>query len=162
EDILGLVLIIEDAAADAQDHRAVPPHQGSEGGLVAVADEAAQQFAVALAVGGSAAEQPAKMADGGDGVAVGHEAWPSRRHALHQGRPSTVPKPREGHTVGDFLKKKAKPASACRFRLLRNKQRSLRRWGRLLLLRFLLGLFFRLVALLGLAGFLLCFPLLGG
>ena len=42
----GVLGVVEDAAADAQDHRAVALHQRSERGLVLVGDEAAQQRVV--------------------------------------------------------------------------------------------------------------------
>jgi hypothetical protein len=46
--ILGVLGLVKDAAADAQDHRPMPPHQGGEGGLIALAGKTLQQLAVGV------------------------------------------------------------------------------------------------------------------
>src|SRR5262249_35735207 len=46
EGVLGVVVVAEDPAADAPDHRPVALHQGLEGGLLATRDEAFQELAV--------------------------------------------------------------------------------------------------------------------
>ena len=46
EGVLGVVVVAEDAAADAPDHRAVPPHQGFQGRWLSAADEALQQLPI--------------------------------------------------------------------------------------------------------------------
>ena len=53
EGILGVGLVAEHAAADAQYHRPVPPHQGFEGRLVTLTDVALEQLGIeqARAVG---------------------------------------------------------------------------------------------------------------
>ena len=48
EGVLGVGVVAQDAAADAQDHRAVPAHQRGEGRLVAPAEELLQELAVRL------------------------------------------------------------------------------------------------------------------
>ena len=49
EGVLGVVMAVEDPAADAQDQRAVPVQEGCERGLVAAQGEALEQFPVARA-----------------------------------------------------------------------------------------------------------------
>jgi hypothetical protein len=44
--VLGVVVVTQDAFADAHDHRAVPPHERLECRLVASVDENFQQFAI--------------------------------------------------------------------------------------------------------------------
>src|SRR5260370_117202 len=44
-----MVSILEDTAAQPEDHRAVPPYQGSEGGLIVDGGIGLQQLAVAAA-----------------------------------------------------------------------------------------------------------------
>jgi hypothetical protein len=46
EGVLGILMIDQDAAAYTPDHRAMPPHQGREGGFVALFDEAAEEFPI--------------------------------------------------------------------------------------------------------------------
>ena len=50
--VLGVVSIVEDAAANAEHHRTVSAHQARERRLLACGDEAAQQLAILLADGG--------------------------------------------------------------------------------------------------------------
>jgi hypothetical protein len=45
--VLGVVVVAQDAAADAPDHRTVAAHQGSDRGLVALFEEACQELGVA-------------------------------------------------------------------------------------------------------------------
>jgi hypothetical protein len=47
EGVLGVGLVAQDAAADVQDHRAVPPQEGRESRLVPLAEEPPEQFLVA-------------------------------------------------------------------------------------------------------------------
>jgi hypothetical protein len=47
EGILDIVMIVEDAAADTPDHRAMPPHQRRGGSFVPLFDEALQQLPIA-------------------------------------------------------------------------------------------------------------------
>ena len=44
--VLGIVVVAEDTATDAPDHRAVPPHQRFEGRSFSAAHEALQQLSV--------------------------------------------------------------------------------------------------------------------
>src|SRR6516162_8454399 len=46
EGILGICLVAQDAAADAEDHGTMPPHQGFKSRLVPLADKTVQQFAI--------------------------------------------------------------------------------------------------------------------
>jgi hypothetical protein len=46
EGVLGVVPVAKHAPADAQDQRALSPHQGREGGLVTLAGKALQKLAV--------------------------------------------------------------------------------------------------------------------
>src|SRR5262249_28415632 len=60
EGVIGVVGVVQDTAADALDHAAVPLDEGGEGGFVAVAGEASQQLAVGHVVVGPQARQLAE------------------------------------------------------------------------------------------------------
>ena len=61
EGVLGVVVAVEDPAADAPDHRAVPLHQGGERRFLAAAEVALQQLPI------------------GQARPLVHEGWPLRR-----------------------------------------------------------------------------------
>ena len=62
EGILDVVLVAEEPAADAQDHRSVPGHERSQGRLVAAGDEPLEERGLAQAGNGPAAEDPVQLA----------------------------------------------------------------------------------------------------
>jgi hypothetical protein len=72
EDVLGVVLVAQDAPANGQDHAPVAAHQGLKGGLFTPADEAFQQLPVGRFPGRPPAGRFGGMAEGQDGLPVGH------------------------------------------------------------------------------------------
>jgi hypothetical protein len=46
KNVLGVLVMVEDPPADAQDRRSMPFHEGGEGGFVAAAREALEQLTV--------------------------------------------------------------------------------------------------------------------
>jgi hypothetical protein len=46
EGVLGIMEVVKDAAADAQDHRPMSAHQRCEGRLIAGSDETSEQLAI--------------------------------------------------------------------------------------------------------------------
>jgi hypothetical protein len=71
--VLGVVRV-EQAAADTPNHRAVPPHEGGEGGFVPMLDEAPEQLAIGQPGPVSQKDGPAKVFD--------DLAHGTRRHVL--------------------------------------------------------------------------------
>jgi hypothetical protein len=69
---LGVVLAREVAAADGQDHGAVPLQQGGERGLIPAGPEAFWQPAAAVFRGGYGTGQGAEMTEDGSEWCVGH------------------------------------------------------------------------------------------
>jgi hypothetical protein len=63
EGVGGVGLVLQDAAADAQDHGAVPPDQGREGRLVAVVQEQPEQFRVGRSPNGGGEAGGAQLLD---------------------------------------------------------------------------------------------------
>lgn len=61
EGILGLMVVVQDALAEAEDHRAMPPDQHLEGGLVALADELLQQLGVRQRATALPADEPTQL-----------------------------------------------------------------------------------------------------
>ena len=62
EDVLRIPRIREQPPTEAQDHRTVPLHQGLKGGLIPLAAEALQQFAVVQVGSGMVRENSANVA----------------------------------------------------------------------------------------------------
>jgi hypothetical protein len=77
EGVLGGVGVAQDAAADGQDHRAVPADEQGEGVLLAGVAEARQQLAVGQVRGGAAPGQAEGGAQGAVVQAGGHAGGPS-------------------------------------------------------------------------------------
>src|SRR5262245_52988682 len=46
ESVFGVVVVAEDTAAHAPDHRTMPPHQGCKGGIVSLSQERLQQLPI--------------------------------------------------------------------------------------------------------------------
>ena len=76
EGVVGVVGVVEDAAADAQDHRPMPTDQGLEGQLVAVGDVPFQEPGVGQARQGPLAEEAVDLPQGGVASQAGHESRP--------------------------------------------------------------------------------------
>jgi hypothetical protein len=90
KNVFGSVRIPEDATADAQDHRPVPPKQFFESSLVAAAGERVQQFTVAQRLfrrPSSSAMEPAKC---GIERASGHRPSPVIVPLFHHARSRTA------------------------------------------------------------------------
>jgi hypothetical protein len=77
EGILGILLVVQDPAAHTQDHRAVPPGEGSERLLVLPAEEGIQELVVGLVTAGGG--QLADVAENGVQGGVGHDNRLSNR-----------------------------------------------------------------------------------
>ncbi len=107
--VVGVVGVLEDAAADAQDHRAVPTHQLGEGGVVAAQQEKVEEIPVGEAggaalgrrgadslndpvqshrrhaVGPRASSSPLYWSEGGELIHL-FPGWGSARRALSEPR----------------------------------------------------------------------------
>jgi hypothetical protein len=59
--ILGVVVVAEDPAANAPNHRPMPSHEGCKSRLVTAADVVIQQLPIGLS--GAIAQNPAKVMD---------------------------------------------------------------------------------------------------
>ena len=63
EGVLGVVVVAEDTAAHAPDHRAVPPHQGCKSRLVTAAEVVLQQLPIGQPRPIPQKHRPAKVLD---------------------------------------------------------------------------------------------------
>jgi hypothetical protein len=79
EGVFGVLVVAEDAPADAEDHRSVPPHQRGERGGIARGDEPLQQVRVGRVAGHG--RLPEEMDDGAE-LCASHAADPSCREFL--------------------------------------------------------------------------------
>jgi hypothetical protein len=64
EGVLGILMVGQDAAAYTPDHRAMPPHKGREAGVVALFDEAAEEFPIGRSGPVLLQDNSTKMLDG--------------------------------------------------------------------------------------------------
>ena len=99
EGVLGVVVVVKKATADAPDHRAVPTDQSFKGRRLTAPDEALQQLPI-----GSFARGLQK----GDSVNVLDDFVHLRRHQVQSvadgdGRPLSLYYPQEGGLMRDFL-----------------------------------------------------------
>ena len=76
EGVVGVVGIVEDASADAQDHGPVATDQGLEGQLIAVGVVTFQESGVGQARQGPLAEEAVDLPQGGVASHAGHEIHP--------------------------------------------------------------------------------------
>ena len=76
EGVVGIVGIIQHAATDTQDHRAMPPDECLEGQFVAMEDVSFQQPGVGQAHQGSLAEEAVDRPQGGVASYAGHDNVP--------------------------------------------------------------------------------------
>src|SRR5262249_47787711 len=98
--------VAEDAAADAQHHRAVPPDEQLEGGLVAVPHEARQKLRVGDGANVRRRDRLAKLPEGVVGL-LGC-------HGLPSGAPSTVIESAREYRLPTFFRDVSAPAGKCR------------------------------------------------
>jgi hypothetical protein len=82
KDVVGVVLIVEDAPAQPQDHRPVAADQGGKGGLVVMGGEALQQLAVRHLGVARGSQDPSEVAQDGGCGSVGHGQGPPKNIRL--------------------------------------------------------------------------------
>jgi hypothetical protein len=72
EGVLGVLLVAKDAAADVQDHRPVPPHEGSKGSIIALSGETLQELRIRRLGGTLCPGQPPDVLKDKARLCVGH------------------------------------------------------------------------------------------
>ncbi len=84
--VFGLLRVAEQTPADAEDHGAVPPHEKSEGVLIAVLHEPPEQLAIAQVAVPLEGADPVKITDNVRERGLGHDSAPwfpiAREHLL--------------------------------------------------------------------------------
>jgi hypothetical protein len=82
ENVLGVVDIMQDAAADVQHHRPMPPYQGREGVLIAPGGEALEQFAIRQTIRPRGGRECVKMLGQEVSRFVCHDRTSKQEHSI--------------------------------------------------------------------------------
>src|SRR5262245_48406541 len=82
ESVLGILGLMQDPLANAQDHRAMPGQQLGEGRFIPFAGKSLKEFAVGQRPGPSPGNEPAKVVQENSGVTRGHDRESRRNRSL--------------------------------------------------------------------------------